>query len=434
MKNRKLLILVIIILITNILQAQTADEQISTLFANNDFFKLKAAYPALKEQASKPMQLFIEAYLCTYFNQPEQAGKSISTLLSDVVKEYPHFLTSEHQLLLAVFWAENEAKLQNYENAASIYSQLIEQLAPHWNEEDLKSYKMQYHIYLSLQNVPKMEISYLDTTATIPLKEDTIGLLKLPVKGNNPQAKFDFVLDFGAGYCITEEKYAKSLGINVLKDSFSMKTGIGTDEYCKIGLAYELMIGDVRIKNVVFLLYPDKILKDLPDTASHYEINGIIGFPVLSALEHLKIAENQLVVSKSVTKPVFSSNMMTFSNQIFVQSISNEDTLFMFFDSGATKSDLRNHYVSNRSIDKESLVISTQKSASLGGIQTFSMYKKTDFPCQIGTKTFIFPSIDIFVEDIPFTAFPVDGTIGRDFMKKSSATIIDLKNMYIDFY
>jgi predicted aspartyl protease len=269
------------------LYSQNVDEQLNFLLSNNDIFKLKEKYLFLKAEVGEPMQLLIEANLCSFFNQPAKANEKIDLLFS----KYSDWLQN-YQLKMALLMADNNAKLQNYKDAASIYAQLIEQLSPYLDEITLNSYKVMNRLYSSLQNVNSMEISCA-TIDTIPLKRDSAGLLTVPV------LQFDFVLDFGAGFCMIEEKYAASLGIKILADSIISRTATGEDVYSKIGIADEIKIGDIKVKNVIFLISPDKILKDLPERLSDYEIYGIIGFPVLKAFENLILTDSQLIVSKS---------------------------------------------------------------------------------------------------------------------------------------
>ena len=429
MNIRKSLIIVLVTLTIPVLHAQSTDVQLNALLGSGNFFKLKEEYPKLKEKSSEAIQLFVEAYLGSYFNQPEQANENIR-LIFQFYSEYPDIFTPELQLSLYYFMAENEARIQNYKNAASIYAQLIEQLADFLDINALNAYKEMYRFYNSLQNVSQMEISYTGTNKTIPLKRDTVGLLTLSVNSNNLNENFDFVLDFGAGFCMVEEKYANSLGIKVLADSVFVRTGIGTVEYSKMGIADEITIGDVKVKNVIFNLSPDKIVDKLPDSISNYKITGIIGFPVLRAFGHLIITDSQLVISKSPVSLIHSSNMMMCGNELYVQTVSAEDTLLMLFDSGSGDSYLTSYYLSNRDINKENLEKSTRGRISYGGMREFEIYKKADFSCQIGVKEFVFPSIDIHIENFQVSTLLIDGVIGQDVIKQSSATIIDFKNMY----
>lgn len=425
----KKLFILFFILITFSLHSQDAELRLSYLFSKNDFFKLKDEYKQLKEKTSKPMQLFIESYLCSYFNQPEEANENIKSILA----EYPDFLTAEHQLNMALLLSDNELKLQNYKNSASIYAQLIEQLTPYWDENSMKPYKSMYRLYNSLQNVKPMEISYLKYphNTTISLKKDSVGLITLPVNSNNSVEKLDFILDFGAGFCVTEEKYADSLGIKILADSIMSTTAIGTTVYFKIGVADEILIGNIKIKNVIFLLSSNKILDNLPQSFASYEIYGIIGFPVLQILEKLTLTNSILTVSKSYNNSEYTSNMIICNNILFVQVVSQNDTLLMQFDSGTTNSYLTNRYLLKE--NAENLTMNSIKKGSVNGIKEFRVYKKQNFSCRIGTKDIVIPLIDIYIDDLQTTSLPIDGVIGQDIMRECKTITVDFKNMCINF-
>jgi predicted aspartyl protease len=415
---KKKLIIFITLVFSAVLYSQNADEQLDSLLSNNDIFKLKEKYLSLKAEVSEPMQLLIESNLCSFFNQPAKSNEKIDLLFS----KYSDW-SQNYQLQMALLMADNNAKLQNYQDVASIYAQLIEQLSPYLDEITLNSFEIMHRIYNSLQNVNSMEISYAATDNTIPLKRDSAGLLTIPV------SQFDFVLDFGAGFCMIEEKYAASFGIKILSDSIIVRAGTGEHVHSKIGIADEIIIGNIKAKNVIFLISPDKILKNLPERLSNYEIHGIIGFPVLEAFENLILTDSQLIISKSLADTAHLSNMIIANNALFVEVITSEDTLLMQFDNGATDSYLTNRQLS----DCGDMTTDSVKTGSYNSMRVFKTCKKSNFFFQIGTKKIFIPVMDVYIDKIEDTNIPVDGVIGQDIIRKNKETIINFKSMYIDF-
>lgn len=425
---KKLILLLLIIGIKTFTYSQSSDKRISELFASQDYFTLKQEFSKLSENASEQLRLFSSAYIDSYFNKPVQANETIQLLL----EKYPDWLGFENHIALAFLMADNYVKEQNYKFAASIYEQLISQLEPYWNDTMLASYRDAFKLWKALENSEPMFVSYHKKQVIVPLKNDNVGLLTFPVKSKTSQT-LDFALDFGAGFSMIEEQYTKDFGIEILADSISLISGVGTGVYSKIGVAREIQIGEITVQNVVFLI-ASKILPEIVSDSLNYEIKGIIGFPVLKKLEYLTIkTSGKMIVSKSKEKTKALSNIMIINDNLYIQAHTENNPLLMIFDSGSPKSDLTPQYLIKEEENINNLLSDTAMSASYNSIKKFPIYKKENFRCIIGDKKFTFPTINIYKENVVDFGMQVDGIIGRDVMEQSKQTIINFKNMTIDF-
>ncbi len=425
---KKVSILSLIILINLFSYAQSSDTRIANLFASQDFFTLKQEFPDLSKNASEQYRLLSMAYLDSYFNKPAQANETIQLLL----QKYPDFL-GEKSYLVALLMADNYIKEQNYRFAASIYEQLIAQWEPYLSDTALAPYRNVFQMYKVLENIEPMFVSYDNAQAIVPLKNDAVGLLTFPVKTETSET-IDFVLDFGAGYSMIEEQYVDDFGIEILADSILAGSGVGIDIYSKIGIAKEIQIGEIKVQNVVFFIAP-KILPESVSDSLHYEIKGIIGLPVLREWEHLTIkSSGELIVSKSTEKQKFPSNLIVNSNILYLQSVTPKNKLLMQFDSGGKRSHLTHLYLEKTKENTSKLIPDSISITSYGGTKKIPVYKKKKFQCKIGHKKITLPLIDIYKEEVSnYGMLPADGLIGRDIIDLNKETIIDFKNMTIDF-
>jgi tetratricopeptide (TPR) repeat protein len=425
---KKIHLFLLIFGINTFIYSQSSDERIAELFASQDYFTLKQEFPQLSKNASEQLILFSAAYIDSYFNKPSQANETIQLLL----EKYPDWLGAENHFALALLMANNYVKEQNYRFAASIYEQLITNLEPYWSDTALTAYRNAFRLFKALENVEPMHISYTKKQEIIPLKNDKVGLLTFPVKSKTSQA-IDFVMDFGAGFSMIEEQFAKDFGIEILADSVFTTSGTGENIYAKIGVAKEIQIGEIIVQNVVFYVAP-KILPESVSDSLNYEIRGIIGFPILSELGHLVIkTSGELIVSKSKPKNKVPANIIKHNNFLYLQAITPTNKLLMQFDSGTPISSLTKQYLGKSNEDIRILALDSLRLTSYGSVKTFPTYKKENFQCTIGHKKITIPAIHIFREDGVEYGFQTDGTIGRDVMKQSKQTIIDFKNMIIDF-
>jgi hypothetical protein len=399
--------------------SQNSDSIILQLFADQNLFQLNQEYPFLKENASKEIQLWTEAHLYCFFNKPEMSNQRIQGLLSSDVD----WLDTDIQIALMSLMADNSLKMQDYKQTASIYKQLIDQLKGSVDDDFLIAFEGRYKIYSALQDVPPMEVTYTKKREKIPIKQDKTGLLTLPVTSSSNAAILDFILDFGAGFCMIEEKYSDNFAIKILSDSITAISGTTT---MKIGVAEEINIGKINLKNVVFLISSNKIIEGIPD----YEIKGLIGFPVMKALENLTVSKKSLKIFQSKINPKIISNMMIHNNAQFIQANAAHIPLCFQFDNGTVESYLTQQYLFKTMEENQYLPLDTVRQVSYAGSQTFRILKKKDFSCQIGSKQVIFPLINIHIDDVNLTNLPIDGVIGKDIILRNKYIHFDFKNMY----
>ena len=409
--------------------SQNSDSVILQLFAEQKLFQLNKEYPSLKENASKEIQLWTESHIYCFFDKPEMSNQSIQELLSSDVD----WLNTEIQIALIQLLADNSLKIQNYKQVASIYKQLIDQLKESVDTDFLITFEGRHKIYSALQNVPPMEVTYKKKREKIPIKQDLVGLLTLPVSSSTNTTTLDFVLDAGAGFSMIEEKYIDDFGIKILSDSITVTSGTLSSAYAKIGVTEEINIGNITIRNVVFLISPNKLITIEENFRyPNYEIKGIIGFPIMKALENITISKKELKISKSKINSQLNSNMMIHNNCLFIQAYdyASRIPLCFQFDNGSANSSLSSLYLSKTMEKNQNLPLDSIEITSYGGSQIFRVLKKNNFSCQIGSKQVVFPVIDIYVDDVNLTNLPIDGVIGKDVILKNKHIHFNFVNMH----
>jgi hypothetical protein len=424
-KFLKSILFIVFITQSYFLSAQNADMQLRELMGKEDYFALNEQYPLLKTQTSEPYQLLTEAYLNTFFNNPLKANENIQKLFF----KYSNWLPIENQLFLTQLMIVNEINMQNYNKVVSIYTQLIEQLTPHYDSLSLSFLINNHKLYTSLINVPHIEVHHAKKQTKIPLSKDSWGLLTLPIyAGKTFTDTLAFTLDFGATLSIIEEKYVDIVGIRVLDDSIFISDLYGASHYGKIGVADVLNLGEIQIKNVVFLISPHRILDAYPDN----EMYAILGFPVLHALEKLQISRSALLISHTKKQNKSSSNMLTSNFSLFVQAKVPKASLCLHFDSGRNGSNLTRNYLSKCQENIADFATDTISIGLLSGIKKMEVFTKNNFVCRIGKRRLSFSSIYIDTADYLQGNIPCDGVLGLDILLQHKKIIIDFKNMYFE--
>lgn len=419
----KLVFLILFVVSFQHLTAQTSDMKLYELFNKQDYWELNKQYPLLKKQASEFYQLFTEAYLDNFFNRPEQSNEKIKQLFD----KYKDRLVIENQIVFNIMYAINLVYMQNYTEAASIFANLAEKLENQTDSASLAGYKNAYKQYASLENVAPMSVTYGKKQTNIPLGKDTLGYLTLPISiGKEKSTTLNFTIDFGANFCMIEERFVNGLNIRILSDSILFHGAYGASAYGKIGVADEIYLGDILVKNVIFYIAPNRIIENYPEN----EMNAILGLPVLKALENLQISNSNFLISP-VSKPSKHLPNMLISNlNVFIHAQLPKNSLTLLFDSGSKQSTLAKNYLSKNQIDISSFVADTVHRTGYGGGHEIEVLKMPNFSFKIGNKKLHFPLMDIEMTDVISSNVPIDGVLGVDVLSQSKKIIFDFKNMY----
>lgn len=109
----------------------------------------------------------------------------------------------------------------------------------------------------------------------------------------------------------------------------------GQKNTVQIGIAPELYIGSLLLKHVVFLVYPDSAFSF---GGGAYTINGIIGFPVASALGTIEIEEGRLTAYKSDSASQPPKNFFVDQLRAIIMLEFQGKKLPFNFDTGGQKS------------------------------------------------------------------------------------------------
>jgi hypothetical protein len=432
MKNLKTVLTITLIVCSSFLMAQRSDSRLNDLFAKQDFFELNKQYPLLKKRASEQFQLFMGAYVNSYFNKPAEANENIRQLYD----KYPDWAPEVYHLIFSIMIADNELNMQNYNKMASTYKQIIEQYAPQYDSIFLNSWENIYKMFAPLADVPPMEVTYSKKTIKIPLKQDTHGLLNMPVyTGENNTDTLYFLVDLGSGMSAIEERFAEALKVKILADSILVSDVYDSHyQYIKIGVADELNLGEIQIKNVAFLIFPDRIVADFfPDD----EVYALFGLPVMQLLEKIELSKSTLLISPSPKQLKKTQNILLSNGQMFVHTKTQKAFLSMHFDSGRSISMLTQNYLS-KTLDTAGLIfksIDTMLVVDGKEIHHTEPEKalKTDFVCHIGGKRVPIPFVHVETQDyLPGSRILPDGVLGTDLIMNNKKVIIDFKNMYFE--
>lgn len=383
----------------------------------DDFFSARDNYAANRKQLSRNERLFTEAFLDNAFNRLQESEQKTVRLLNT-----KNTFADTLQLALLELQQDNLVKLFRYGEAAELTKNILHNFGDQLNEKDRADYENSLKLWSALASVPPQTVQ-LHASSQLMVK-DKAGLNTLQVSANNQEMAFIF--DTGANFSTVPESTARQLGMRRLEGTIELGAITGGTTQARLAVADTFLLGDIVFRNVVFLVIPDE---NLSFPSIDYRIQGIIGYPVIAALNEIRIGQDGTFTIPEQQTAFTSASNMAMKQLIPIIRIDNRHYTF---DSGANQTILYSAYYQSEKALIDSLyqpeVISFGGAA---GSDTFEgFYAEVSF--HVSGKT-------ITLHQTPVLKTPIKddetvfGNIGQDVIQQFPLMILNFDQMYLEF-
>jgi hypothetical protein len=391
--------------------------RIDSLIAGHDYFEANILFKQNSGHLNDWQKEYGEALLDNAFNKLSRSNVRINSIIAKYRNVIPR------GQLVKIFTVKhlNHAKLFEYKSAYEAVESLTSIYADLLSSKELESLTNSGRIWKALASQPAQNVTMTDRSVSIPIVIDKAGLSNIGVTGN---ASYNFIFDTGANLSTCTKSTATSMEMITLEDSIIVTSITGKEIYADLAICPNLNIGLIKVQNAVFLVFPNQ---DLHIKSLDYQINGIIGFPIIEAFKKVEILKGKSLKVNSVEKrgdripmalnfynPVISLNGRTYS-----------------FDTGAETTILYNRYYKESvELQTQSKVIAQHRISGTGGsIQKMGF--KTPFVYSINDEDIKIDSVRIFTENIDDNNESLYGNIGQDVIGKFSVLQMNFDDMYI---
>lgn len=407
--------------INTLVQAQKQEAKLNEIYSfisTKNFFKAKETYLSNKHNFSKEHQYFIEAVINNAFNKLEESNSKIEILI-----EGQYVFPDSLMVKLLKVYADNAMKLFEYKEAKHVTENILSNYKELLSETEEKDLKNSLKIWTALENIPKQKISN-QSFLQLQFTKDKVGLNNLKVSTESTSEHFIF--DTGANISTITESTAQKMGMTLIP--VEIEVGSITEKKVKSQLAVcnKIKLGDIQINNAIFLVFKDN---DLYIESVDYQINGILGFPIINALEEIQITQDGFfIVPDKQTVNNYSSNMALdgLTPLIFMSG------KHFSFDSGAATTILyRPYYLTYKDEITEKYQLSKITFGGVGGNKNFDGYT-IDVTFDIIDKEVNLNNIPLIIENIQEKDY-LNGNIGQDVIGQFNKMTLNFNQMFIRF-
>lgn len=401
-------------------QEQQLVHQIDSLFGCKDFFTARDVLQQNKDQLSELHTLRFGAKLDNAFNLLASSNEKIDLLFRD----YADQLSPGQQFLLLEIQQANHAKLYEYAAAEKTIDRILKEHRKGLDRERVNDFKNTNIIWKALAGQPKQSI-LIEGDTYLQMNRDKARLLNLTV--SNGTDSLGFIFDTGANLSTVTESTAKWLNITILAKKIEVMSITGESIYAKIGICPSFTLGNIEVRNSVFIVFPDK---QLAFPQIDYQINGIIGFPVLEALKEIQITQkDEFIVPLQQTQNHVQNMAIDFLTPII--RINGDSYTF---DTGADKTMLYPTYFRKHQSEIEGNF--DLKDISFGGAGGTTQEKGYAIPFEhdlFGTPMTL-PNVPVLIDHSgPEKRNLFYGNIGQDLIRQFDKMILNFDTMFIGF-
>ncbi|GHC60819.1 retropepsin-like aspartic protease [Ulvibacter litoralis] len=381
-----------------------------------DFFQADSLFNLNKKDLGKINQKVLQAKIDNAFNQNERSQSNIKYIL-----EQSSNLPDSTIIDLYKTKIDNEFKLYEYNSAKESLKKLLENYKRHFNKEELEDLKNDLNMYSALETIPFQKINKTKELH-IQMTKDIAGLNNLPVHTKKDSSQFIF--DTGANLSVVSETTSQKLGIEILLNStINVNALTGGSVKARLGWAREINIENITLNNVVFLVFKNA---DLAFPSINYQINGILGYPVIAALGEIQIGKEGVFKVPKVTPTNSKDRNLALD---ILTPITKVDDLLYTFDTGAASTMLYPVYyqLNKASIEKKYI----KESIQLGGAGGVINYQGFHFPHTIDAFDKKITLETILLIDMKQKHHRIMGNLGQDYLGQFGTMILNFRSMHI---
>jgi hypothetical protein len=165
----------------------------------------------------------------------------------------------------------------------------------------------------------------------------------------------------------------------------------------------------------------------------HYQIDGIIGYPVLAALARITFYRSGMFGVDVGTKPFPHKDHNLFVEKqtpLAAARIGGTSCLFMF-DTGIRRSILTARYYREHTSDFVMKRAIDQPLAGVGGTRSISTYALESVPVEVGGRSTTLHDVPVLTERVGKNYDDFCGNLGLDAIQEFSAFTLDFDDMYL---
>lgn len=317
--------------------------------------------------------------------------------------------------------ARNLLRLHRHAEAHDAFEALVREAPAFVDSSRVDDFRNYLRITGALEDVPPQRVAHRAATT---LARGERGLREVAVEGTAAR----YGIDTGAGFSVLIRSEAERLGLEIRSAGVEVGTGPGMVT-ADLAAADRVRLGEVEIRNVVFLVLPDEAL-----TTPQFVISGVLGFPVAEALGEIRYLQDGTLAIPAEVPARGVRNLALHELAPYVRVGWRGDDLLCRLDTGGHATTfyepvLRRH---RGRIETEG-TRDTARFYVAGGRKEVPSYRLDDVALRFAGRTVTLPEVHVFLERVSRTerSNVLDCNLGADVLAKAEEYLFNFRSMSV---
>ena len=369
-------------------------------------------------------RLYFEGVLADRLNQPERAIASLEKVL-------PELITSNRKRAVVALDAlgQDDFMMGRYSEATARYTELLRRFDSFLDEAERRAAKDNRDTFGLLGNSASQTISG-ERSFSVPIRQDRLGDIDVPLKiGASSEW---WIFDTGANITTITRSTAKRLGLSISKGHAQTQSGpTGAEVSLSTAIIPDIAFGRAVIHNVVVLVMDDKDLNIDIGARQRYQINGILGYPVLAELGRFTVRENAIEIGSSLAPSTRMAGLYVEElTPLIAAAVSGKNIVFQL-DTGNTGADLTARFLKEFPERFTSLKPEQGRSSGAGGAHPATVYRLPELQLNFGSAAATLKNVSLFAGDRGEFLDKLYGNLGQAVLRQFRSYTIDFTHMQL---
>lgn len=410
---------------TGVTSGLDTETRLDNLLADHQFLRVQSQLDQLPPSTAQ----FYRGILA---NRDNDLKKSIE-LLQPLVDEVTASGNIAHENLLRKALAEDYLREGDWAKAADAYQALETHLAGKLSRDEQDEIEMPLKMLPLAKDNPPMTVDPCDPFE-LQVSKDLLGLTDIPVFVD--ARPHSWMLDPTAPFNLIARSLATEAGLTVSADAVTIHTLTGHPIQVHMTVIPRFTIGgQLTLRNMTAFVFEDA---DYFFPQTHYQVEGVLGYPALQALGSLTVTDNdtiyvdpgtQISDAEKSDKPAAGVRFFLDGDQILVPlgSASGQQRMFAI-DAGGQQT-----YLTSRYYDEHSQNFTGQKMqlfAPRGQSNPVPAFIAETVALSAGPTTFQVHFIPVLTQTLGSAALDdIYGVLGIDALDPLGSYTFDYRTM-----
>jgi hypothetical protein len=323
--------------------------------------------------------------------------------------------------------ADDYVKSFRYRDAIRTYQDLLDNFGGQLDQIERQSTSDDYGMLLLLKDIPPQTISFEGPVDLATHRNSALDTIDADLTVGGVTAAW--ILDTGANFSAVSESFARRLGLPLVKGTAQTQGITGAENKMNVAVLPELKLGGATVRNVVLSVLEDSSLDVPSGKDSRYQIQAVLGYPVLRALERITFTKDGHFLA-SPGSPAIGGGAQLYMNlltPLLQCKVEGRDVVFSF-DTGANNSFFSIRYSREFASQLRGLEEKPYGMGGAGGIRKMLVYYLPRASLGIGSTTATLTHVPVLPE-LGTDSDKLFGNLGRDLTDPYTSFTIDFVSM-----